>query len=125
MVFVGEMQKPARNTFALQGGESRHALGIDNAEIERAMDDQGWGLPVLYEVDRIVGGVAGRVFPWGTAMFPFWEPQFFGVVVCHALIEVAVVDDQGFEPIGVAVDPIDHVAAVRRAGRNRTVAVEP
>src|SRR6185369_2560398 len=60
------------------------------------------------------------------SLLPFGEPELFGTVVHHPLVERAVVGDQAAEPVGpVAGDPVGHVPAVRGAEGADTVAVQP
>src|SRR6185369_15580668 len=121
-----EVEELARNAPSLQRVEGGKSLVVRNPEIAAAVDDQHGGLPLLDKVDRILLLVTLWVFPVRPSLLPFGEPELFGTVVHHPLVERAVVGDQAAEPVGpVAGDPVGHVPAVRGAEGADTVAVQP
>ncbi len=54
VVLVREVEEPARDALALQRGEGRHALGVDDAVVAAAVDDEHRRLPLGDVVDRVV-----------------------------------------------------------------------
>src|SRR5215216_6361911 len=63
VILVGEAQESARHALALERGERRDALGLDDAVVEAAVDDERRSLPVLHVVDRVVLDVALALLP--------------------------------------------------------------
>ncbi len=77
-------------------------------------DEQAGGPSTVH-----IEGVPGR-----SRKFPEGEPQLFGLGHFAAQVEDAVVRNQRLEPIGVAEHPVDHIAAVRGAGRGHAIGID-
>src|SRR5688572_5531763 len=125
VVFVGEVEELRFDALALRGGERGDALFHRDAEVELAMDDQDRRLPLRHVVHRVEALEVLRLGERRAALLPLGEPQFFGRVAHHALVEHAVVRDEALPRLlPVAGDPVDHEAAVRGTERAGLVAVE-
>src|SRR5882672_8907280 len=99
MVLIRKIEKAARDTPTLQRIECSKALIVGNAKVMPAVDDQHGGLPLLDKVDRVLLFVALRVLPVRPALLPLREPELFGAVVHHPLVEGAVMGHQAAEAV--------------------------
>ena len=100
----------------LQRSKKLQALGIGDAEIELAVDHQSGSFEVLDVVAGRPLGILIGIVPGHAVELPEREPQFLGRARHAAQIEDAGMGNQGFEALGMAEHPVDHVAAVRPTG---------
>src|SRR2546426_3127274 len=117
VALVGEVEQARLDPAPLERREHPQALLDGDAEVELALDHQRGRLESLHVAARREAPVQLRVLPGRAAEFPLREPELLGGAVLAGQVEDAVVRDQALEAVGVAGDPVDHVAAEARAGR--------
>ena len=116
MALVRIDQQLRRDPSPLQSGEEFEALVDGDAVIQLTVRDQGGRAEVLDELVRRPLVVQLRVVPGIAFELPLREPHLFGHAVHRLEVVDAGVRHQGAETIGVAEDPVDHVAAEGAAG---------
>ncbi len=111
----------------MDGGEQLQAFAFGHAIVERIRNDKNGGLEVLHELVGRPAIVHGRISPGRSLQFPFGKPQFFGGTVHAGEVVNSVVRDEDLVMkswiVVVALDPINHVAAVTRAGSSDAVLI--
>src|SRR5271157_2822399 len=95
VALIGEPDIAAGHAQALEAGEHALPLGIGNAEVECAMDHQGWrpetaGIGARRAVAVVLGSVPGEA-----TVLPLGEPELLGRAVHADQVEDARVADQG------------------------------
>src|ERR1700687_349766 len=111
VALVREVEQARLDAAALQRGEHAHSLLDGDAIIELSLDHKSWGPEALNVRAGREFPVQLRILPIGAAELPLGEPELLGGAVFAGEIEDAVVGDEALEAIGMAGDPIDHIAA--------------
>lgn len=125
VVFVREVKELRWNILELQRRECGETLLNRNAIVELTVDHEHRNLPVLRVIDWVELLIICGVVDDAAAVLPLGEPELFGRVTHHALIENTIMRDQALPwLVPIAGDPVDHVAAVGCTECARLVAVE-
>lgn len=112
VALVREMQEPRGYAQTLEDVEGLQALCLDNTVVQFVVDDELGCASVAEIGEGIPAFVVVAVVPDGAVVVVLDEPDLVGGVGAD-LVDFAVVADECFELAaeGVALDPVDHVAA--------------
>lgn len=124
VTLIREMQEARGHTKTLEDVESLKTLSLEDAVIKIVVDNEFRGAGIGEVSKGLPHLVVLAVFPDGAVVIALDEPEFV-CAVGGDLVDFAVVADKGLEfaTEGVALDPIDHVAAERSAGSNGAVRI--
>jgi len=117
VVLRGKVQQLGRDSLSLQSRKRRSAMRDGHSEIKTTVNDKRWCLPVIGEHGRIPSLIilSRSVVQRRTNHVVLREPQLIGFKVLDSHVEHAIVRNQCPELGRVAVDPVHHPRAVRRA----------
>src|SRR5712671_7035699 len=117
MSFVGKVKHFRWHLQPLQRGKKLESLRDIQTVIKLPVDDECRRLKLRGKKMWRPFAIAFAVRPNSVSKLPFREPQLFCGTVSAFRVEHSVMRDQAFKSIGMAQNPVDHVAAVAGAQR--------